>query len=37
MRRLREVPVRVVHGGHEPSFGRDRMIEIADAYIAHRG
>jgi glyoxylase-like metal-dependent hydrolase (beta-lactamase superfamily II) len=37
MRRLRELPVRVVHGGHDPSFGRDRMIEIADAYIAQRG
>ena len=36
MRRLRELPVRVVHGGHEPSFGRERMIEIADAYLAAR-
>ena len=33
MKRLRELPVRVVHGGHEPSFGRERLIEIADAYL----
>jgi glyoxylase-like metal-dependent hydrolase (beta-lactamase superfamily II) len=37
MRRLRELPVSVVHGGHEPSFGRARMIELADAYLALRG
>ena len=36
MERLRRIPARIVHGGHEPSFGRDRMIEIADAYIAAR-
>ena len=36
MRRFRELPVSVVHGGHEPSFGRGRMIEIADAYLARR-
>ncbi|MGH6933779.1 MAG: MBL fold metallo-hydrolase [Dongiaceae bacterium] len=34
MRRLRELPVRVVHGGHFPSFGRDRFIELIDAYVA---
>ena len=33
MQRLRELPVRVVHGGHEPSFGRPRLIKIADAYL----
>ena len=33
MKRLRELPVRVVHGGHEPSFGRDRLIEIANDYL----
>lgn len=37
MRRLRELPVTVVHGGHKPSIGRERMIEICDAYIARRG
>jgi hypothetical protein len=31
------VPVSVVHGGHDPSFGRERMIEIIDEYVAHRG
>ena len=33
MQRLRELPVRVVHGSHEPSFGRPRLIKIADAYL----
>jgi glyoxylase-like metal-dependent hydrolase (beta-lactamase superfamily II) len=37
MRKLRAVPVSVVHGGHDPSFGRERMIEIIDEYVAHRG
>jgi glyoxylase-like metal-dependent hydrolase (beta-lactamase superfamily II) len=36
MARLRELPVRVVHGGHEPSFGRDRLVELCDAYLARR-
>jgi glyoxylase-like metal-dependent hydrolase (beta-lactamase superfamily II) len=36
MRRLRELPVTVVHGGHEPSFGRERLIELCDAYLAAR-
>ena len=34
MRKLRAVPATVVHGGHDPSFGRARMLEIIDAYIA---
>ena len=33
MQRLRELPVRVVHGGHENSFGRERLREIADEYL----
>jgi glyoxylase-like metal-dependent hydrolase (beta-lactamase superfamily II) len=33
MQRLRQLPVRVVHAGHEPSFGRDRLIELADAQL----
>ena len=37
MRRLRDLPVTVVHGGHEQSFGRDRLVEICDAYLAERG
>lgn len=36
MKRLRELPVQVVHGGHDPSFGRARMVEICDAYLALR-
>jgi glyoxylase-like metal-dependent hydrolase (beta-lactamase superfamily II) len=34
MERIRELPVEVVHGGHEPSFGRARLVELCDAYIA---
>ena len=34
MERLRRLPVTVVHGGHEPSFGRARLIEICDRYLA---
>ena len=34
MRRLRALPVRVVHGGHEPSFGSERLIELIDAYLS---
>jgi glyoxylase-like metal-dependent hydrolase (beta-lactamase superfamily II) len=33
MKRLRYLPVTVVHAGHDPSFGRARMIEICDAYL----
>lgn len=36
MKRLREMPVRVVHAGHDPSFGRERLIELVDAYLAKR-
>jgi glyoxylase-like metal-dependent hydrolase (beta-lactamase superfamily II) len=36
MKRLKQLPVNVVHGGHDPSFGRARMIEICDAYLAWR-
>jgi glyoxylase-like metal-dependent hydrolase (beta-lactamase superfamily II) len=34
MERLRDLPVRVVHGGHFPSFGRERLVELAEAYLA---
>lgn len=34
LKRLRELPVSVVYGGHNGVFGRDRMIEIIDAYLA---
>jgi glyoxylase-like metal-dependent hydrolase (beta-lactamase superfamily II) len=33
MERLRHLPVTVVHGGHEPSFDRQRLIEICDTYL----
>ncbi|WP_374309803.1 MBL fold metallo-hydrolase [Dongia sp.] len=36
MKRLRELPVRVVHAGHDPSFGRERLVELCDAYLAKR-
>ena len=37
MRRLRDLPVSAVYAGHEASFGRDRLVEIADGYLASRG
>lgn len=36
MRRLKALSVSVVHGGHDPSFGRARLLAIADAYLARR-
>ncbi|MET1028568.1 MAG: MBL fold metallo-hydrolase [Dongiaceae bacterium] len=36
MKRLRDLPVRVVHAGHDPSFGRERLIQLVDAYLAKR-
>jgi glyoxylase-like metal-dependent hydrolase (beta-lactamase superfamily II) len=36
MERLRDLPVRVVHGGHFPSFGRERFLTLIDAYLAAR-
>ncbi|MCI0635910.1 MAG: MBL fold metallo-hydrolase [Actinobacteria bacterium] len=37
MRRLRELPVSAVHAGHEASFGRERLLQLVDAYLAARG
>jgi glyoxylase-like metal-dependent hydrolase (beta-lactamase superfamily II) len=37
MERLRDVPVRIVHGGHDESFGRARLLELIDAYVTRRG
>ncbi len=36
MERLLTMPVNVVHGGHDPSFGRDRLQEIARDYLNRR-
>ncbi len=36
MERIRALPVSAVHGGHYESCGRERMIEIADDYIASK-
>ena len=33
MDRLLTMPVNTVHGGHDPSFGRDRLHELARAYL----
>ncbi|MBT8079529.1 MAG: hypothetical protein KJO31_13200 [Gammaproteobacteria bacterium] len=32
MTRLESLPVPVVHGGHEDSFGQERLIEIGVQY-----
>ena len=37
MKRLRSLPVAMVHAGHEPSFGRERMVAIIDQYLLSRG
>jgi glyoxylase-like metal-dependent hydrolase (beta-lactamase superfamily II) len=37
MQRLRDLPVRIVHGGHDDSFGRERMLELIDDYVGTRG
>jgi glyoxylase-like metal-dependent hydrolase (beta-lactamase superfamily II) len=34
LRRLLALDVAVVHAGHDPSFGKDRLREIARAYLA---
>lgn len=36
MHRLRELPAEVIHGGHDPSFGRTRFHEIIDGYLNWR-
>ncbi|MEK6540823.1 MAG: MBL fold metallo-hydrolase [Pseudomonadota bacterium] len=37
MERLREMPVTVVHAGHDPSFGRERLVAITDIYLKSKG
>ena len=36
MARLLTLPVRVVHAGHDDSFGRERLHELASEYLARR-
>lgn len=36
MKRLRDLPVTVVHAGHDPSFDRGRLRDLCDAYLARR-
>lgn len=36
MKRLLELPVRTVHGGHDDSFGRERLHELIDEYVVKR-
>ena len=36
MQRLRELPVRIVHAGHDASFGRERLMELAEAYLIEK-
>ncbi len=33
MRRIRALPINVVHGGHDPSFGLSRLNELTDHYL----
>jgi glyoxylase-like metal-dependent hydrolase (beta-lactamase superfamily II) len=37
MIRLRDLPVRIVHGGHDDSFGRERLLQLIDDYVRTRG
>lgn len=34
--RLMALPVRVVHAGHDPSFGKERLVELCRAYLERR-
>ena len=36
MRRLRELDVETIYGGHDPPFGRARLLELVDDYVARR-
>jgi glyoxylase-like metal-dependent hydrolase (beta-lactamase superfamily II) len=37
IRKLRELDVRTVHGGHNESFGPEHLRSLCDAYLARRG
>jgi glyoxylase-like metal-dependent hydrolase (beta-lactamase superfamily II) len=34
LRRIAALPVERVHGGHDPAFGRERMLAICEAHLA---
>jgi len=36
MERLRDLDVETIYGGHDPPFGRARLLELVDDYIARR-
>jgi glyoxylase-like metal-dependent hydrolase (beta-lactamase superfamily II) len=36
MRRLRELPVSIVHPGHDYSFDRETLVRVATRYIERR-
>lgn len=36
LRRLAKLPVQIVHGGHFPSFGRTRFVQLIDTYLIGR-
>ena len=36
MERLKKLPVKIVHAGHDPSFDKQRLTQIADAYVESR-
>lgn len=33
LKRLMQLPVSIVHAGHDPSFGRERLVEICETYL----
>lgn len=37
VRRIRELPLTMLHGGHGPSVGRETMVSLADRYLAGAG
>jgi hypothetical protein len=37
MRRLRDLPARIVHGGHFPSFFGDRLRTLIDGWLRAKG
>ena len=36
MERLKRLPVTIVYAGHDPSFDKKRLMELADGYIESR-